>query len=427
MTPRHGATTPHRHGQPWQVQETIDLPLNILIMAKSKSFFGLRTGSTKNFTFSQLDGKQITKERVTSVKNPRSEGQMRQRMLMTTIGAAYKYLKAIADHSFEGKTYGQANMSEFMRVNLHKYKDSAKKGNAAIAFNAYQDGEINPLAYILSAGSLPDVPFTINAQNQIEISVEADSASTAEEVYSALGIRANDMLTFVWVDGKSSLKSGVYMYTPAVLNIVRLKANVAGTIASPHDAFTIESNHNGLDFNISLKGGKLVLASTDANFGGVILSRQQDSAWLRSNCVMACNKQITAGVTVASQFATYPVGADYILNGAEMNGDATTNTLPTPKITLSSKSVSITANKGTANAPTISGNDAGGKVTYSSSAPNIAQVNADTGLITANGNGTAVISVHVAATQTTGPATVTFNVVVTGQTSGSGPDDGGVE
>lgn len=396
-------------------------------MAKSKSFFGLRTGSTKNFTFSQLDGKQITKERVTSVKNPRSEGQMRQRMLMTSIGAAYKYLKAIADHSFEGKTYGQACMSEFMRVNLKKYKDSAKQSNAAIAFNAYQDGEINPLAYILSAGSLPDVPFKINAQKQIEISVDAKSASTAEEVYSALGIRANDMLTFVWVVGQSSLKNGVFMYTPNTLNIVRLKANVAGAIANPHDAFTIESNHNGLDINISISGGKLVLASTQANFGGVILSRQQDSSWLRSNCVLAGDKQIIAGVSVASQFATYPVGADYILNGAEMNGDATTNKLPTPNITLSSKTVSITENKGTANAPTIRGNDAGGKVTYSSSDPNIAQVNENTGVITANANGTAVISVHVAATETTGPATVTFNVVVTGQSSGSESGDGGVE
>lgn len=396
-------------------------------MAKSKSFFGLRTGSTKNFTFSQLDGKQITKERVTSVKNPRSEGQMRQRMLMTTIGAAYKYLKVIADHSFEGKTYGQACMSEFMRVNLRKYKDQSKQNSAAVAFNAYQDGEINPLAYILSAGSLPDVPFSVNAQNQIELSVDAESASTAEEVYSALGIKAGDMLTFVWVIGESSLKAGVFMYTPTALNIVRLRANVAGSVSSPHDAFTIETNHNGLDINISLVGGKLVLASTAANFGGVILSRQQDSAWLRSNCVMAGNKQIIAGVSVANQFGTYPVGADYILNGAEMSGSGEVSTLPTPNIQLSQKTVNITENGGTANPPSITGNEAGGKVNYSGSNGAVAIVDEDTGVITARGNGTMVVSVHVAATASTGPATVTFNVVVTGQTSGTDLGDGGIE
>lgn len=396
-------------------------------MAKSTSFFGIRTGSTKNFTFSALDGKQITKERVTSVKNPRSEGQMRQRMLMTTIGAAYKYLKAIADHSFEGKTYGQANMSAFMSANLKKYKSYAAQNNASVAFNAYQDGAINPLAYILSQGSLAAVPFTINAQNQVQLQVDAEDVSTAEKVYEALGIKANDMLTFVWVIGESSMKSGVFYYTPSALNIVRLKANVSGTVNSPHDAFTIEANHTGLDITVSYADKKLTLQSGTANFGGIILSRQQDSAWLRSECVMVGNKQIVSNVSVLNQFGTYPVGADYILNGAEMNNDATTNTLPTPNITLSTNKVTITTAGGTASAPTISGNEAGGKVTYSSSNSNIASVDSTAGTITAKGNGSCVISVNVAATETTGAATVSFTVEVSGQTDSGDGDDGAIE
>ena len=48
-------------------------------MAKSKSFFGLRRGSTKSLTFQVLDGVQITKDRVSEVKNPRSVSQMKQR------------------------------------------------------------------------------------------------------------------------------------------------------------------------------------------------------------------------------------------------------------------------------------------------------------------------------------------------------------
>lgn len=119
-------------------------------MAKSKGFFGIRTGSTKNFTFSELNGEQITKERVSKVKNPRTISQMRQRMLMATIGAAYSYLKAIADHSYEGKTVGQQCMSEFMRLNLNKFRDAAQDDNAAYAMNAYGDKLINPMRYILA-------------------------------------------------------------------------------------------------------------------------------------------------------------------------------------------------------------------------------------------------------------------------------------
>lgn len=119
-------------------------------MAKSKGFFGIRSGSTKNFTFSELHGEQITKERVTRVKNPRTISQMRQRMLMATIGAAYSYLKAITDHSFEGKTVGQQCMSEFMRLNLNKFREVSQNSKAAYAFNAYGDKLINPMRYIVA-------------------------------------------------------------------------------------------------------------------------------------------------------------------------------------------------------------------------------------------------------------------------------------
>lgn len=38
-------------------------------MAKSANYFGLRKGSTKSHTFSVVDGKQITKDRVEGCKN----------------------------------------------------------------------------------------------------------------------------------------------------------------------------------------------------------------------------------------------------------------------------------------------------------------------------------------------------------------------
>ena len=130
-------------------------------MAQSKGFFGLRKGSTKNFTFSTLDGKQITKERVYNVKNPRSENQMRQRMLMTTVGAAYKFMKSIADHSFEGYSSGMQCMSQFNSRNLNRFKQAAA-AKGSVAFNQYKDGDINPLPFLLASGSLPGFIFSFD-------------------------------------------------------------------------------------------------------------------------------------------------------------------------------------------------------------------------------------------------------------------------
>ena len=87
-------------------------------MAKSKSFFGLRTGSTKSLTFQVYRGQQITKDRVTRISNPRTEAQMAQRALIPIVAAARSGLKGLVDHSFEGIQYGEASLKEFSALNL---------------------------------------------------------------------------------------------------------------------------------------------------------------------------------------------------------------------------------------------------------------------------------------------------------------------
>lgn len=384
-------------------------------MAKSKGFFGIRTGSTKNFTFSELHGEQITKERVSKVKNPRTISQMRQRMLMATIGAAYSYLKAIADHSFEGKTVGQQNMSEFMRLNLNKFRDAAQDSNAAYAMNAYGDKLINPMRYILAKGSLPALPYVANTSNQIELSYNVEDVSTAEKVYDAMGIKKGDMLTFCWVIGNASLVAGVFKYTPTQFNIVRLKADKSGAVASPHDAFSFESNHADLDINIVFSDKVLKLTTTLANFGAVIQSRQNAGTWLRSDATMVGNKSIIAGVSVGNQLATYPIDSELILNGGEMANEPSVGTLPTPQLSLSKYAVKIDTKGGKVAAPALTGAPEGAAVSYESDNTTIASVNSSTGEVTAVGNGTANIIVHVAATATTAATSISFNAIISGQ------------
>lgn len=87
-------------------------------MAKSKSFFGLRTGSTKSLTFQVYRGQQITKDRVTRISNPRSEAQMRQRAIIPIVAASRAALKRLVDHSFEGVAYGDQSLKKFSELNL---------------------------------------------------------------------------------------------------------------------------------------------------------------------------------------------------------------------------------------------------------------------------------------------------------------------
>ena len=119
-------------------------------MARSKSFFGLRTGSTKSLTFQVYRGQQITKDRVYRVSNPRTVAQMKQRAIIPIVAASRAALKGLVDHSFEGVNYGNDSLKKFSELNLR---------SGALMVESYApNGYSNPgfASLLVSTGSLSD-------------------------------------------------------------------------------------------------------------------------------------------------------------------------------------------------------------------------------------------------------------------------------
>ena len=394
-------------------------------MAKSKGFFGLRSGSTKNFTFSELNGQQITKERVYKVKNPRTLQQMRQRMVMATVSAAYSYLKEICDHSFEGFGVGSPCMGEFMRLNLDALKAKAQNDAAVIAFNAYQDKNINPVPFMVSKGSLNEIIPTIT-DGKLSWSTPKNDAdtTTAEGIYAALGLNQGDMVTFILCGG-DFVSNAALTFAPQPLAITRLHADKQGAVSSLANAFTIESNNQGninVDFSL---GSNIVFEATCDKMvmGAVIVSRKAADKWLRSNATMVVKTGIPT-TTVARQLATYPVERDLILNGSGLAKGSSTSSLPKPSLSLSATSVSISTAGGTAKAPALTGAPKGAAVTYSIANSKVATINPTSGVATAKANGTTLVTISVGATETTGATTISYTLNVTGQSTDANPGGG---
>lgn len=132
-------------------------------MAKSKSFFGLRTGSTKSLTFQVYKGQQITKDRVTRISNPRSDAQMRQRAIIPIVAASRAALKGLVDHSFEGVPYGDQSLKKFSELNL--------RAGALNVLSYSPNGVSNPgfATLQVSAGSL-----SMNAEVTVERDTDQD-------------------------------------------------------------------------------------------------------------------------------------------------------------------------------------------------------------------------------------------------------------
>lgn len=385
-------------------------------MAKSKGFFGLRSGSTKNFTFSELNGRQITKERVYKVKNPRTLQQMRQRMVMATASAAYSYLKEICDHSFEGFGVGSPCMSEFMRLNLDALKAKAQNDAAVVAFNAYQDKNINPVPFMVAKGSLNEIVPTI-ADGKLSWSTPKNDAdtTTAEGIYAALGLNQGDMVTFILCGG-DFINNAALTFAPQPLAITRLQAVKQGAVSSLAEAFKIESNNQGnINVNFSL-GSNIVFEATCDKLvmGAVIISRKSADKWLRSNATMVVKAGIPS-TNVSRQLATYPVERDLILNGSGLAKGSSTSSLPKPSLSLPYETTTITTPNGSMNAPRLEGRPSGSTITYKVANSNVADVDPSSGFTTAKANGTTLVTIYVSATESTSAASISYTLIVTGQ------------
>lgn len=299
-------------------------------MAQSKSFFGLRRGSTKTLTFSVYNGKQVTKDRVTDVKNPRSSMQMKQRAIMATALRGYSALKEICDHSFEGITYGQKSMNYFVAKNARMVRDAG----AGVNLSLYKGNSVSN-AYIISDGSLPAVSVaTTLSENKMNFTKNvSDSISEATAFGDFMswlgGTKIGDMVTIVTLVDNPGGNASIYWIrfkrtanneTKTIGN-ASLPHNIMEDLLEGDDFNTNIDNFSPSDFPVSLTSSGLVFGKgTDKNNPksqslGIIVSRQAETGWLRSPSTML---NLVDTFNYHEAIATYPESAEKILNGGNM-------------------------------------------------------------------------------------------------------------
>lgn len=295
-------------------------------MAQSKSFFGLRRGSTKTLTFSVYNGKQVTKDRVTVVKNPRSSMQMKQRAIMATALRGYSALKEICDHSFEGITYGQKSMNYFVTENARMIRTAAPNVNLSL----FKGNSVSN-AYMISKGSLQPINVIVNGTDFVIKLTGLVNGDTFGTVMAKLGAtNVGDMVTFVTLVDNPGGNASIYW-----LRVKRTEANSAIKIAA-YDGWNIyehlvegtdyETNIDNFDgesdFPISFSDVlgtpslSIALETNGQNASmAVILSRKSDMGWLRSPSTMV---NLKSAFNYVEALASYPESGEKILNGGNM-------------------------------------------------------------------------------------------------------------
>lgn len=228
-------------------------------------FLGKARGKVGDVVFYVRNGKQITRAKAASVKNPKTDLQMFQRAVSATILKAYQQGKEIFDHSFEGKTVPNGSMNEFKKLNMNYLRqqliidynkrfdeqtDESELRNYAVSPSA---DTMCPNAYIISRGTYKNAPVSISSSDG-STTVELPSYNEGESVAQYLqrnNLLEGDIITVCMV--ASEIEDYSRVSSPVShFNFLRLitKAPTSSVITNStkmSDLFTF--NYRGLDYD----------------------------------------------------------------------------------------------------------------------------------------------------------------------------------
>lgn len=296
-------------------------------MAKSLNFFGQKSGSTKSLTFQVRDGKQIVKDRVQKVRNPRSERQMAQRCRLSTCAQAYRYMRAIVDHSFQGMSGKAQNYSRFGKLAL----DAMKADMSKFAYASWQEKKFYPGQYQMSEGSLDPIANYVMEVSSNKLLVKTPvlgGTATEAEICNALGLqKLGDMITicvvvpseitaytFAWVRAKLiSTPSSSALAVDTQMSCLRF-ASSEGVVFSGFKYTASVAN-----IHIEISAIPLGYLTPGAEYCGnaVIKSREENDGWKYSPATLIMGSGFAAATIddFERAVATYPTGETFVLQG----------------------------------------------------------------------------------------------------------------
>lgn len=266
---------------------------------------GYARGKVGDLVFSRSNGKQITRARASQVRNPQTESQMIQRIILNTVAQAYSKFINITDHSFEGVNGAQKSMSYFMRRNMDNLRTRLQNDisdgydlGSIYAFTPVGSNEYSANEYIMSKGTLPEIAAGFATGNVAKFAL---SANTYKAVLDDYGLQRGDQLTLIVTQGTTGANTSFYFAriildptnpdgTPASLDSTFISAN-AVNLPSPRN----EGTFNVLEFDAT-NGVKYNFSAQVVSGACVIVSRKNaDGSWLRSNATLAQNMSAVAG------------------------------------------------------------------------------------------------------------------------------------
>lgn len=275
-------------------------------MSKGNMLLGFARGSVGDLTFYRRNAQQITRARSRVVKNPKTLAQQMQRAIMRTSVEAYKVLKEICDHSWEGVAYGANSYAEFQKQNMGMLRTwAAGEGLATKSFVPAGFNGLVAMPWVLSKGSIAwagiDTDQSAQDGDKIFLLGSYPSATTLSTITyaqfcSTHGLQEGDQITLI-----SALKrTDIDESSALAINVSRLILSPANGQFAETNLFDTNGRVNdpnplneGMDYyRAGLADGNFRFYNADdpdidtIGVAVIISRRASDGSWLRSPSVM---------------------------------------------------------------------------------------------------------------------------------------------
>lgn len=293
--------------------------LKILVMAHSKNggsraYIRGRIGSDVYSVGKNGMGEkqQVVRSLAEQVANPRTEGQMFGRMVMSTVMQAVSALTALIDHSFDGVPKGQPSISQFIRANYALIKaDAIANPDDANVFglNKFQEKGIKVGNYQVSDGNLLK-PAAVSATADGVTIVLTAQTMTVGGLKAALGLSADGYLTYVRVSAAKGAEYFRMQLTTTLADSTAISDANVGTLFTIDgtSAVTADADTNMVTFNLA--------TVTGGCSAGVIVSEKVEGAWKHNKAIL--DGSLAEDFNADTALPTYPRGAEMFLNGGDL-------------------------------------------------------------------------------------------------------------
>lgn len=274
------------------------------------------------------NGKKLMRIRQTEVYNPKTDGQLFQRMIIATAARAYSLLNSVCDHSFQGIAVGGQSQSYFLKRASKDIREYISKNypdaNVTsllkfVGLSSPTNINLTGAGLLISEGTLKEIPVTINGEDvEFGSNMDFENEMTLSQLMASINAEPGDQISVITIGSAYGCAKSRYVISP---NLTTQQLSMKWSAAKADSNVIVEkeeSDNAPLGFNPDSGYVMIPQGNTDSYAVALVLSRKNGSSWMRSTQRLIFTGDVAAALETN---APSKVLADWKAGTAQIAGE----------------------------------------------------------------------------------------------------------